>query len=239
MVTLDAAELSPRELNGRLKELAGNGRADVTILNPGARHNLAVGILEPCKVHFKGSVGYFGASMIDGPEVTIEGNAGWALGENMMGGKIALSKDAGASVAASMRGGEVVVGGNAGARAGISMKGGTLAIAGNSGFLTGFMMQKGRIIVCGDVGEAVGDSMYEGTIYVGGEIGSLGNDAVVEEASEDELIEVWSVLEDATRNPLLNPPPVGEEVRPRFRKVVSEKKLYHFDSLERLEMAAV
>ena len=108
------------------------------------------------------------------------------------------------------------------------MKGGSLVIKGSSGFLTGFMMQKGRIIVCGDVGEAVGDSMYEGTIYVGGSIGSLGNDAVVEEMSEDELLDVWGTLDS-----------FGVDDRPIFKKIVSGRRLYHLDSLERLEKAAI
>jgi len=227
LVRIDAKDLSTTEINRKIKD-AADSADEITVLNPQARHNIAVGVLQPCTITIEGSVGYYGASLMDGPEVHIDGNAGWALGENLMSGKITVTKDAGASVAATMRGGEIVVGRNAGARAGISMKGGTLLIGGNAGFLTGFMMQKGRIVVCGDVGEAVGDSMYEGVIYVGGEIGSLGTDAMVEPLSEGELIELWGLLEQN-----------GIEEKPRFRKIVSEKKLYHFDTLERLEMSAV
>ena len=123
-----------------------------------------------------------------------------------------------------MRGGSLVIQGNSGARTGISMKGGHLVVGGNTGFMTGFMMQKGRIVVCGNVGEAVGDSMYEGEIFVGGSIGSLGSDAMVQDVSEDELIEIWEILAKE-----------GISERPKFRKIVSAKKLYHFDGLERLE----
>jgi glutamate synthase domain-containing protein 3 len=227
MATLDAGRLTTRQLNTRLKEEAEKG-AEITILNPQAAHNIGVGIFHPCKIRIEGSVGYFAASLMDGPDVTIDGNAGWGLGDNMMNGRIVLTRDASASAASSMRGGEVLIGGNAGARAGIAMKGGTLIVEGNTGFMTGFMMQKGRIIVCGDAGEAVGDSMYEGVIYVGGEIGSLGNDARVEEISEDELISIWAELEAQ-----------GIKSKPRFTKIVSEKKLYHLDSLERLEKAVL
>ena len=108
------------------------------------------------------------------------------------------------------------------------MKGGTLVVGGSTGFMTGFMMQKGRIIVCGDAGEAVGDSMYEGVIYVAGSIGSLGNDAMIEDISEDELISIWDSLES-----------YGIDVKHEFTKIVSAKKLYHLDSLERLEISAV
>ena len=227
MVTLDAGQMTMREINLRLKELAANGE-EITVTNPQARHNIGVGLLRHCKVNIKGSVGYYAASLMDGPEVFIDGNAGWALGDNMMAGKITLTKDAGASVGSTMRGGELFVGGNAGARAGISMKGGTLIVGGSTGFLTGFMMQKGRIIVCGDAGEGVGDSMYEGTIYVAGEIGSLGADAKTEQISEQELLDLLSTLEDH-----------GIHQRYSFTKVVSAKKLYHYDSLERLEKTVI
>lgn len=227
MVDLDASCMTTREINLMIKELASRGE-EIRILNPQARHNLAVGLLTRCKITFDGSVGYFCTSLSDGPEVTINGNAGWALGDNLMSGKIVLTKSAGASVASTIRGGEVFVGGNAGARAGISMKGGTLVVAGNTGFLTGFMMQKGKMIVCGDVGEGVGDSMYEGTIYVAGKIGSLGNDAKLEEPTEDELAAVWSTLES-----------YGITDRYAFKKIVSAKRLYHFDSLERQEKRVI
>ena len=228
MVDLDASTLTTTELNRRIKDLAAVGSEPIRILNPQARHNIIVGVLAHCNITIEGSVGYYGASLMDSPEVTINGNAGWALGENLMSGKIVVTKNAGASLASTMRGGEIFVAGNAGARAGISMKGGNLIIGGNAGFMTGFMMQRGRIIICGDVGEGVGDSMYEGTIYVAGEIGSLGSDAKMEEATEEELIEIWGTLERH-----------GVHERKVFTKIVSAKKLYHFDSLERLEKRAI
>ena len=226
MVSLDASELTTRELNKRIKAIAEDGTSEIVVTNSSARHNLAVGIRTACTIRFEGSVGYYAASQLDGPEISIDGNAGWALGENLMSGKIVLSRNAGASVAASMRGGEVCIRGNAGA--GISMKGGTLIVGGDSGVLTGFMMQKGRIIVCGDVGDAAGDSMYEGTIYVGGEVGSLGADAMLDEITEDELIALWTELEM-----------YGINTRRRFRKIISQKKLYHYDTLERLERTLI
>ena len=127
MVSIDAAQLSTRELNIKLNALVEDNQ-DVKIINPRARHNVVVGILKKCQITVEGSLGYYCASLLDGPTVCIEGNSGWALGENLMNGVIRLSKDAGASVGASMRGGEIFVGRNAGARAGISMKGGTLII---------------------------------------------------------------------------------------------------------------
>ena len=63
---------------------------------------------------------------------------------------------------------------------------------------------------------------------MGGSIGSMGSDAKLDEASEDELLDIWETLES-----------YGVDDRPRFRKIVSAKRLYHFDSLERLEKTAI
>ena len=79
MVSLDAHSLSARELNQAIKKAALTG-SQITILNPQARHNIAVGILDSCKIDIDGSVGYYAASLMDGHEVNIDGNAGWALG---------------------------------------------------------------------------------------------------------------------------------------------------------------
>ncbi|MFQ5692639.1 MAG: GXGXG motif-containing protein, partial [Nitrospinota bacterium] len=201
---------------------------EVYLLNPQARHNLAVGIFHRFRLVIEGSVGYFGASLGDGPEIYIRGNAGWALGDNMMDGTIHVAKNAGASCGCTIRGGEIFVGGNAGARCGISMKGGLLLVRGNAGYLTGFMMQKGRIIVCGDVGDAVGDSMYEGVIYVAGKTGELGNDAKFEDMDRGEADAIGEILDRHEISGKL-----------AFRKIVSAKRLYHFDKLELLERQVV
>ena len=58
--------------------------------------------------------------------------------------------------------------------------------------------------------------------------GSLGSDAQVEEVTEAELLDIWGLLER-----------YGIEERIKFTKVVSSKKLYHFDSLERLEKTVI
>lgn len=225
--SIDARRLATRQLNTSIKAAASKRKKSITILNPDARHNLGVGIVTRCNLSFAGSVGYYCCAYCDGISATIDGNSGWGLGDNLMSGSIVVKKDAGASVGASMRGGEILVWGNAGARAGISMKGGTLIIAGNSGFLTGFMMQRGKIIVLGDVGDAAGDSMYEGVVYAGGEIDSLGADAKIESTTRKEDAELKNFLEALKFRADILPK--------RFRKIVSAKRLYHYDSLEPLE----
>ncbi len=227
-VVIDARELTTREINSRIKQLISKGKNEITIRNPDARHNLAVGIIRPCKITFEGSVGYYCCSFCEGINVIVDGNSGWGLADNFMSGTVFLGKTAGASLGASMHGGEILVAGDAGARAGISMKGGAIIVAGNTGFLTGFMMQKGKIIVLGDVGDAAGDSMYEGIIYVGGNIGSLGADAKVESVTLEEKEMIKAALKKWGMQSLRK---VGLD----FKKIVSAKRLYHYDALEPLE----
>jgi glutamate synthase domain-containing protein 3 len=228
---INARKLSTREVNSSIKELISHGKRELLVRNPDARHNLAVGILEPCRITFEGSVGYYCCSFCDGLNAIVNGNSGWGFGDNLMSGKLYLAKTAGASLGASMRDGEIFVAGDAGARLGISMKGGTIIVAGNSGFLTGFMMQKGKIIVLGNVGNAAGDSMYEGVIFAGGKVGSLGADAKIESATPEEeetigeILKNWGVGKDSKKFSS----PSG------FKKIVSAKRLYHYDSLEPLE----
>ena len=51
----DARELTTRKINAELRRLVyQEGIRDVTILNPGARHSLGVGILQRCRITFDG-----------------------------------------------------------------------------------------------------------------------------------------------------------------------------------------
>ena len=56
----------------------------------------------------------------------------------------------------------------------------------------------------------------------------MGTDAKTEEIGEDELLDILATLESH-----------GIKQRYTFTKVVSAKKLYHFDSLERLEKTVI
>ncbi len=210
-----------REINQEIRRLITDGEQEIVVLRPQARHNLGVAVLQPVKLIFAGSVGYYCAGMIDGPSVEIRGSAGWGVAEGMLSGTVIVEQNAGNSAAASMRGGTVVVRGSASARAGIAMKGGTLIIEGNCGYMTGFMMQKGTIIVCGDAGEALGDSMYAGRIFVGGSIAELGNDAVTQELTPEDLEFLASAL---ARYGVTSAPP--------FKKVVAGRRLWRFDKKE-------
>lgn len=219
--SIDCSGKSVRQCNRALRDAIAAGQHEIQVLNPEARHNLGVALLDKVRVVFEGSVGYYCAGMSDGAQVEIRGSAGWGTAESMLNGTVIIDGNAGSGVGASIRGGTVVVRGDAAARAGVSMKGGTLLIGGSCGYMAGFMMQKGRIVICGDAGDALADSMYEGVVYIGGKIASLGNDTVVEEPSPEEL----SALSDLLATYRVPAPR-------NFKKVISGRKLWNFDRKE-------
>jgi glutamate synthase domain-containing protein 3 len=225
----DAKSLSTRHINLELRWLLyEQGVEEVTVLNPGAKHSLGVGILTRCRITFDGSLGYFGCGLIDGPEIHVNGRVGWSACENMMSGVVVIDSNAGSLTAAAIRGGDVVVKGRVGARTGIDQKGGTVIVLGDAGSMTGFMMQRGRQIICGDVGPGLGDSMYDGTIYVGGKVKSLGIDCVPGEWTDADT----EFVERKFRIHGLGSPP-------ELQKFVCGKVLYNYDSLEPSERKLV
>jgi glutamate synthase domain-containing protein 3 len=227
--TFDAADLTTRQINLELRWLIyEQGARDVTVLNPGAKHSIGVGILQRCKIRYEGSLGYFGLGLIDGPEITVTGRVGWSVCENMMSGVVVIEKNAGSLTGAAMRGGDLIVKGAVGARTGIDQKGGTIIVGGDAGTMTAFMMQRGRQIILGNVGNGLGDSMYDGTIYVAGKVKSLGIDCVEGEwtDADSELVERKFRMYG-----LGDPPPL--------QKFVCGKVLYNYDNLEPSEKKLV
>jgi glutamate synthase domain-containing protein 3 len=218
----DAHELSTRQINLELRWLLyEEGVKEVTVLNPGAKHSLGVGILTRCRINFEGSLGYFGCGLIDGPEIHIAGRVGWSSCENMMSGVVVVESNAGSLTAA-------VIKGQVGARTGIDQKGGTVIVLGDAGAMTGFMMQRGRQILCGNVGHGLGDSMYDGQIYVAGKVKSLGIDCVPGEWEERDT----EFIQRKFRIYGLGEPP-------EFQKFVCGKQLYNYDQLEPSERKLV
>jgi methylamine---glutamate N-methyltransferase subunit B len=225
----DAHDLSTRLINLELRRLLyEEGINDVTVLNPGAKHSLGVGILTHCAITFGGSLGYFGCGLIDGPEIHIKGRVGWSSCENMMSGVVVVESNAGSLTGAAMRGGDLVVRGQVGARTGIDQKGGSIIVLGDAGSMTAFMMQRGRQVFCGNVGPGLGDSMYDGTIYVAGKVKSLGIDCVPGEwnAADTEFVERKFLI-------------YGLGSPPEFQKFVCGKQLYNYDQLEPAERKLV
>jgi glutamate synthase domain-containing protein 3 len=220
---IDCTGKTTREINELVREAMARGDTEVTLLEPSARHNLAVALPESVRVSIEGSAGYYVAGLNDGASVLVRGSAGWGAAESMRTGTVEIEGDAGNAVAASIRDGTVVVRGNVSTRAGISMKGGLLIVAGNAGGMAGFMMQKGAIIICGNAGDGVADCMYAGTVFLGGDHRDLGSDAVFAELTDDDkqmlglTLSHWKIT-----------PPDRE-----FRKLVAGRRLWNFQKSDR------
>jgi methylamine---glutamate N-methyltransferase subunit B len=223
----DAAAMTTSEINLKLRELMRQGFGSIVMKNPGAKHALAVGILNRLNLTIEGSLGYFGCGLIDGPNIRIKGRVGWSCAENMMAGTVLIEKNAGSTFGAAMRGGDLVCKGDVGARVGIDMKGGTIIIGGRAGAFCGFMMQRGRMVILGDAGKNLGDSMYDGTIYVGGKIAGLGVDAVPAEITELEA--QW--LERKLKMYGLAAPRGVKNMQ----KIAAGRQLWNYDNLEPAE----
>ena len=223
----DAADMSTGDINLKLRELMRQGFGSIVMKNPGAKHSLAVGILNRLNLTIEGSLGYFGCGLIDGPNIHIKGRVGWSCAENMMAGTVVIDKNAGSTFGAAMRGGDLVCKGDVGARVGIDMKGGTILIGGRAGAFCGFMMQRGRMVILGDAGKNLGDSMYDGTIYVGGKIAGLGVDAVAAEMTDLEA--QW--LERKLKMYGLAAPRGLKNIQ----KIAAGRQLWNYDNLEPAE----
>ena len=74
----------PKEINLKLRELMSQGNGTIVMHNPGAKHGVAVGMLNRLNLHIEGSLGYFGCGLIDGPNINITGRVGWSCAENML-----------------------------------------------------------------------------------------------------------------------------------------------------------
>ncbi len=229
MAEVNCEGRSIREINTAIKTFIREGEKQVTVTNPGARHNLGVAILEPAHVTIQGSAGYYCGGLAGGSTVEIVGSAGWGLAESMLNGTAIVHGSAGNGAGAAIRGGSVIVHGDAAARAGVSMKGGLVLIGGNCGYMAAFMGQKGSLIVCGDAGDAFADSMYATVCYVGGKIASLGTDAVIEEPAADDIQFLDDTLARYFSPEIRKTKPAGKD----FKKIVAGRKLWNFDKHDR------
>ncbi len=228
---INADNMDCMEVNKQLRDLMADGHGTIVVKNPGAKHSIAVGILNRLNLIIEGSLGYFGVGLLDGPNVRISGRVGWSCAENMMAGTVVIEKNAGSTFGAAMRGGDLVCKGSVGSRTGIDQKGGTILVGGDTGAFSGFMMQRGRMVVCGNAGKNLGDSMYDGTIFVGNEIQDLGVDAVPGELTE--LDKAW-LTRKLTQYELM--PEKGVD---HFTKIVAGRQLWNYDNLEPSEKKIV
>jgi len=220
MVTIDLSKTSIRDANEKIRACGREGQ-DVEVINPDARHNIGVGLVDPITVRIKGSAGYFCGGLSDGAHYEIEHNAGWAVGDNIYSGSVVVGGNAGAIAGVAIRGAEIVIRGNMGSRAGQVMKAGTLCCGGNAAFMAGYMMYGGRIIVLGDAAEKVGSDMSAGEIFVGGKIKSLGADTMIVDMEPGEHDEIIAFLDR-----------YGMKFDGEFTKIVNAGKKLRYANVE-------
>ena len=217
----DLAVDSVRALNDYLhRRAAAEGMRRVEVVNPGGRHNIAVGIDAPLEIRIDGHAGYFVAGMNKHARVTVRGNVGWSVAENIMSGTVRVTGNASECAGASGHGGLVVIEGDASSRCGISMKGCDIVVGGSVGHMSAFMAQAGHLVVCGDADPGLGDSLYEAVIYVGGAIRGLGADAREEPMTSADHARVAELLAAAGLD--------GDPAR--FKRVASARTLYHWNA---------
>jgi glutamate synthase domain-containing protein 3 len=228
MAEIDAAGRTTREINAAIRHFIAASCGEITVRNPGARHNLAVALPDAARIRLAGSAGYYCGGLTAGATIEIEGSAGWGLAESMLNGSVRVHGSAGSGAAAAIRDGVVVIHGDAAARLGVSMKGGQVIVAGNCGYMAAFMAQKGTLIVCGDVGEAFADSMYATICYVGGKIANLGTDAILSPMHPGEAEQLEKTLSAHLPAAIRSTKPAAAD----FKKVVAGRKLWNFDKRE-------
>jgi methylamine---glutamate N-methyltransferase subunit B len=216
---VDLASETVRSLNERLHDPLSSDGGRVTVLNPGGRHAVAVGIDGPWEVEIEGHVGYYCAGMNQRGTVRVRGNCGVGVAENMMSGTVIVEGSASQAAGATARGGLLVIHGDASARCGISLKGADIVVRGSVGHMSAFMAQRGTLVVCGDAGDALGDSLYEARLYVRGSVAELGADCIEKEMRAEHVEQVAAQLAAAG----------FDDVSPAdFRRYGSARRLYNF-----------
>ncbi|MCX8188643.1 MAG: glutamate synthase-related protein [Nitrososphaeria archaeon] len=195
LIIVDAEKYSLRELNVEIKRLSNSFRR-IVLENPNGKHHIAAGLTREVDIEIRGSVGYFLATMVEGPKIRVEGNSGWFTGDNMTKGKIVIEGDAGNGVGQGIYGGEIIVKKDCGDRIGALMKNGILVVMGNTGIMSGLYMMGGEIIILGKAGDYTGESIIGGKIFFTGPEPSLGKNAIVEEVTEEETLHINTILEN-------------------------------------------
>jgi len=210
-MTIDAAGLHYRELNGRIKAAVAEGETDFELVNVCGHRYLGCGINQPISIRIQGVPGNDLAAFMSGPRLHCSGNAQDGIANTMDDGLVVSPGHAGDVLGYSMRGGCVYVRGNAGYRIGIHMKSylnkePTIVIGGRARDFAGEYMAGGKLIILGLdtpseeplVGRYCGSGMHGGAMYVRGEVPewSVGKGVAVQEPGEGDGEEQRAILAD-------------------------------------------
>ena len=154
----------------KLRELMSQGYGTIVMKNPGAKHSLAVGILNRLNLDHRRQPRLFRLRADRRAEHPHQGPGRLVLRREHDGRHRGDREECGLDVRRGAARRRPRLQGRRRCPHGIDMKGGTIIVGGDTGAFSGFMMQRGRMVILGDAGKNLGDSMYDGTIYVGGKI---------------------------------------------------------------------
>ena len=121
-VKVDAAGVSYRDLNARLRELVTGGARRIEINNVHGQRYIGTDLDGPVEIDISGTPGNDLGAFMNGPRITVHGNAQDGCGNTMNEGEIVVHGHAGDTVGLSARGGRIFIREDVGYRAGIHMK---------------------------------------------------------------------------------------------------------------------
>jgi len=178
---IDAAGLSHRELNERVRSVVGKGSGVVRLINVRGQRYLGAGLRGQVRLEVEGVPGNDLAAFMDGPTIIVHGDAQDGVANTMNQGKVVIHGYAGDVLGYGMRGGKLFVRGSVGYRVGIHMKEykrqvPVVIAGGAAGDFFGEYMAGGLLILLSLdlkertplVGDYCGTGMHGGTIFLRG-----------------------------------------------------------------------
>lgn len=202
VIKIDAAGVSHRDLNAKLREAVADGAQKIELRNVYGQRYIGTDLNKPVEIDIFGTPGNDLGSFMDGPKITVHGNAQDGCGNTMNNGQIVVHGHAGDILGMSARGGSIFVKEYIGYRAGIHMKeyeekkpvivvGGTAQdflgeyLAGGILVLLGLNLRKGEH----HKAKYVGTGMHGGVIYLRGNIEAyqLGKEVGTAELEEKDF----------------------------------------------------
>jgi glutamate synthase domain-containing protein 3 len=233
MKTIDATDLSYKQLNDKLFNSIDEGERQFRLTNVNGQRYIAAGCsLKDLKIEIEGTPGNDLGAFMNGPTITVKGNVQDQTGNTMNYGRIIVQGDARDVTGHSMRGGMILVKGNIGYRVGLHMKafGNNFPIiiaGGKAGDFLGEYMAGGILIILGLfngdderlIGDWTGTGMHAGVIYVKGSVSEdqLGYGAKLIDFTEDDRAQITPILKEYGNNFGMKMSKINKE---KFTKIV-------------------
>jgi len=183
--SIDATNMSYRELNRRIREAFESGSREVYVRGVNGQRYLGINIPEGARLHLYGTPGNCLANFNKGGEIFVYGNAEDDVGDAMYAGRVVIHGDARDVIGQAFQGGEIFVRGSVGNRAAIQMREFQerrpfMIVGGRADDYLGEYMAGGVVMILGLgaidrgdvqlVGKYTATGMVGGRIYVRGEV---------------------------------------------------------------------